>query len=153
MNKYLPPSTKDYDYKSSSNLSLITAGLPSGSIMTPRLIPPSSTTTPNQYFNQNRANDTQPISFNSSKSATDQSHTFSNRTKSDTYLNLSRKDIDDLLAALHTLAQYIHNDTSDESHPSTMPQSKSTNHTIKSSCQTNSPAHYCIKDEMSIHPG
>ena len=159
MNKHPLPTTKEYDYKSSSNLSLITAGLPSGSIMTSRLIPPSSATRQNQYFNQNRATDTQPISLHSSKSATDQSITFSNRTKSDTYLNLSRKDIDDLLVALHTLAQYIHHDMGDESRPS-----KSTDHTIKSSSQSNRPRslstdrepkhsrHHC-QDRMSIHPG
>ena len=139
MNKHPLPTAKEYDCKSSSNVSLITAGVPSGSIMTSRLIPPSSTTRPNQYFNQNRATDTQPMSFNSSKSATDQSITFSNRTKSDTYLNLSRKDINDLLAALHTLAQYIHNDMGDESHPLTMPHAKSTDHTIRSSSQSNRP--------------
>ena len=131
MNKYSPQTLKGYEHKSSSNLSLITAGLPSGSNMTSRLIPPSSTTRPNQYFNQNRATDTQPMSFSSSKSDTDQSITFSHRTISDTYLNLSRKDIDELLTALHTLAQYVHTDMDNQSHLLTVPHSKSINQTIE----------------------
>lgn len=124
------------DNKSSSNPSLITARFPSDSIMTSRLIQPSSTT---NYLNQNRATDTQPISLNSS-----QSITLSHRSTSDIYLNLSRTDIDDLMTALHTLAQHVQNDlvsnngisTDDnQSHPLTMPHSKSTNHTIKSSTE------------------
>ena len=95
-----------YDNRSSSNPSLITAGLPSSSLMTSRLIQsPSTTTKQNYYFNQNRATDTQPISLHS------QSHTtLSHRTTSDIYLNLSQKDIDDLMTALHTLAHHVQND-------------------------------------------
>lgn len=151
MNKYSPQTLKEYEHKSSSNLSLITAGLPSGSTMTSRLIPPSSTTRPNQYFNQNRATDTQPISFSSSKTDTDQSITFSHRTKSDTYLNLSHSDIDELLAALHTLAQYVHTDMDNQSHLLTVSHSKSINHTIENSSQANTPIYQqCCNRRCSI---
>jgi hypothetical protein len=99
MNKFPLQTTIVYDNKSSSNPSLITAGFPSSSIMTSRLIQPSSTTKQNYYLNQNRATDTQPMSLNSQKT-------------SDIYLNLSRKDIDDLMTALHTLVQHVYQSSS-----------------------------------------
>jgi len=99
MNKFPLQTTIVYDNKSSSNPSLITAGFPSSSIMTSRLIQPSSTTKQNYYLNQNRATDTQPMSLNSQKT-------------SDIYLNLSRKDIDDLMTALHTLVHHVYQSSS-----------------------------------------
>lgn len=147
MNKNLSQVPQKYE----SNFSLKTAGLPSGSIMTSRLIPSPSKTKPNQYFNQNRATDTQPISFNSSKSATDQSITFSHQTISDTYLNLSRKDIDELLTALHTLAQYVHTDTNNQGQSSAVPHSESVNHTIEKSSQANNSIyHQCANRQHSL---
>ena len=144
MNKFPRQTTNEYDNKSSSNPSLITAGLPSGSIMTSRIIQPASTTKHNYYLNQNRATDTQPISLDSRKSDDSQSITLSHRTISDTYLNLSRKDIDDLMAALQTLVQCVQNDMDNSnqisiddnaSRPLMMPHAKK-------SVEMNSPSHY-----------
>jgi hypothetical protein len=116
--------------------------------MTSRLIQPSSTTKQNYYLNQNRATDTQPISSNSQKSDTSQSITLSHRTTSDIYLNLSRKDIDDLMTALHTLAQHVQNDMDENrSHPFTMFHSKSTNHTMKKSSTEMNPSRYSIRNK------
>jgi hypothetical protein len=109
MNKNLSQTINEYDNISRSNPSLITAGLPSGSIMTARLIQPLPTIKQNHHLNQNRATDTQPITL-TSENHNSQHTIFSYRTISDTYLNLSRKDIDDVMTALHTLAQYIQND-------------------------------------------
>jgi hypothetical protein len=147
-------TTNEYDHISGSNPSLITACLPSGSIMTSRLIQPPSTITQNHHLNQNRATDTQPITLNSQKTDHSQCTTLSHRTISDTYLNLSRKDINDVMTALYTLAQYVQNDIANqnqqhiipvddiESHHLTMLYSKSTNHTFKSSTQANSSSHH-----------
>jgi len=85
-------SHQQYDHYFESNPSLLTVGFPSDSKIISR--------------NQNRANDTQPIAFNSQTddcSLTQQSF-------SDTYLNLTHQDIDDVLTALHTLAQYVNFD-------------------------------------------
>ncbi|UJR30788.1 hypothetical protein I4U23_018308 [Adineta vaga] len=61
--------------------------------------------------NQNRATDTQPIISNSQQNDVNSDYTIlSHRTISDTYLNLSRKDIDDIMTALHTLAQHLQYD-------------------------------------------
>jgi hypothetical protein len=152
MNKIPSQTTNEYDNASGTNPSLITAGLPSGSIMTSRFIPPSSTIKQNHHFNQNRATHTQPISIpNSSHNKNSHYTILSHRTISDTYLNLSRKDINDVMTALHTLAQYVNNqnsqhkipmDDGDDDHYLTTLYSKSTNHTLKSVTQANSSLHY-----------
>jgi len=137
MNKIPLKTTNEYDNISGSNPSLITAGLPSGSIMTNRLIQSSSKIKQNHHFNQNQAT---AIAFQ--KNDHSQCTILSHRTISDTYLNLSRKDINDVMKALHTLARYVKNDiNNDENHPLTMLYSKSTNHTFKSSNQANSSSH------------
>ncbi|CAF0765438.1 unnamed protein product [Adineta steineri] len=115
---------------SDSNPSLITAGLPSSSIIESQL-------KHNQHINQNQANDTQPIIFNSQHDNSSQYTTLSNRTLSDTYLNISSKDMKDIMTALHTLAKYIQYDVDNKDHYVTMLHSKSTNHTLKSSTQPN----------------
>lgn len=104
---------KKHDHITVSNPSLITAGLPSSSIMTTRLIPPPNIIKQNQYLNQNRATDTQPITLSSENTDHSQNINHSYRTISDTYLNLSRKDIDDIMTALHTLVYYIQNSMKD----------------------------------------
>jgi hypothetical protein len=144
MNKISSQTTNLYDNLSGSNPSLLTAGLPSSSIMTARLLQPSSTIKQNHHLNQNRATDTQPMTSNSQQNDNSQYTTLSHRTISDTYLNLSRKDIKDVMIALHTLAQYVQEDVhkmpidDNEGHHLTMLYSKSTNHTLKSSRQANS---------------
>ncbi|CAF2467940.1 unnamed protein product [Rotaria sp. Silwood2] len=157
MNKISLQTTNKYDNISGSNPSLITAGLPSGSIMTTHLIQPSFTIKQNRHLNQNRATDTQPITTLDSQQNDNSQYTIvSNQTISDTYLNLSRKDINDVMIALHTLAkcirididnknqQYIIPIDDSESHQLTMLYSKSTNHTLKSSTPANSSSHhYC----------
>ncbi|CAF0776372.1 unnamed protein product [Adineta steineri] len=115
---------------SDSNPSLITAGLPSSSLIKSQL-------KRNQHVNQNQANDTQPIIFNSQQDNSSQYTTLSNRTLSDTYLNISSKDMKDIMTALHTLAKYIQYDVDNKDHYLTMLHSKSTNHTLKSSTQPN----------------
>ncbi|CAF4133109.1 unnamed protein product, partial [Rotaria sordida] len=151
MNKISLQTTNEYDYISGSNPSLITAGLPSGSIMTSHLIQPSLKIKQNHHLNQNQTNNTQPIiTLNSQQNENSQYTIVSHRTISDTYLNLSRKDINDVMIALHTLAECIRYDidknnsqymipmNDSESHQLTMLYSKSTNHTLK-----NSSHHYC----------
>ncbi|CAF5157053.1 unnamed protein product, partial [Rotaria magnacalcarata] len=60
--KTIPSQTTDeYDNVSGTNPSLITAGLPSGSMMTSHLIQSSPKTKQNHYINQSHATDTQPI--------------------------------------------------------------------------------------------
>jgi hypothetical protein len=124
-------TTNEYDNASGTNPSLITAGLPSGSIMASKLIQPSSTIKQNDHFNQNRANHAQSNHISNSLENKNSQYTIlSHQTKSDTYLNLSRKDINDVITALHTLAQYMQTDIGDdEDHHLTTLYSKTTNHT------------------------
>ncbi|CAF0938254.1 unnamed protein product [Rotaria sp. Silwood1] len=163
MNKISLQTTNKYDNISGSNPSLITAGLPSGSIMTTHLIQPSSSVKQNHHLNQNRATDTQPIiTLDSQQNDHSQYTIVSNQTISDTYLNLSRKDINDVMIALHTLAkcirydidnknqQYIIPMDDNESHQLTMLYSKSTNHTLKSSTPPNSSSHHYCNRRHSI---
>lgn len=90
------PMTKNYGHSSGSTSSLLTVGLPSDSKIISHL---------NHSLNQNQATDTQPVMCNS------ESDDFSQCTRlSDTYLNLSRQDINDVLTALHTLAKYVNDD-------------------------------------------
>jgi hypothetical protein len=152
MNTILSQTTNEYDNASDSNPSLITAGLPSGLIMTPRLIQPSLKIKQNHQFNQNRATD---IISNSQQYESSQYTIASHRTLSDTYLNLSRKDIDDVMTALQTLAQCVRGDIESESqqdltsiddneiHRLTMLYSKSTN-------QVNSSSHHYYYPQYSI---
>lgn len=150
MNNIPSQTTNEYDNVSGSNPSLITAGLPSGSRMTSHLRQHSSS-----IIKRAHTNDTQPIiTLDSQYNDHSQSTIVSHRSVSDTYLNLSRKDINDVMTALHTLAQCIHNDmnistpeyiipTNDnESHPLTMLYSKSTNHTLQSSTPANNSFHH-----------
>jgi hypothetical protein len=106
-----------HKHASVSNLSLLTAGMPSGSMTTARLL--SSTIANANYrhcpVNQNRASslNTSRHSHSQLLLSTDehcQHAIVSDRTSSDTYLTLSRKDIDDVIDALHTLARCINND-------------------------------------------
>lgn len=127
MNNIPSQTTNEYDNISGSNPSLITAGIPSGSIMTPHLFHSFSKTKQHYHINQNRA---------TNQEKTNSQYTInSNRTKSDTYLNLSRKDIDDVMLALQTLAQCVKHDRA-------MLYSKSTNHTLKSLTSSISSSHY-----------
>ena len=153
---YIPSqTTNEYDNASGTNPSLITAGLPSGTIMTSGLLQSLPINKQNHYFNQNRANYTHPIEIsNSLQNKTSQYSIPSHRTISDTYLNLSRKDINDVMTALHTLAAYVHNDigtknsqhsipiNNNDDHQVTTLYSKTTNHTLKSSTEANSSLHY-----------
>lgn len=173
MNKNSSQITNKYDNISVSNPSLITAGLPSGSIMTARLIQPSTIIKPNHHLNQNHATDTQPITLPSKNNDNSQYTTLSHRTISDTYLNLSRKDIDDVMTALHTLAYYVQNsidnknqqdiisidDDDKESHPLTMLYSKSScHHHHRSRYSIRNKRHSLSSDDhvtkrMYLYPG
>ncbi|CAF3287470.1 unnamed protein product [Rotaria socialis] len=150
MKKISSQTTDEYDNVSGTNPSLITAGLPSGSMITSHLIQSSPKTKQNHHINQNHATDTQPIITLSSQENDNSQHTIiSDRVISDTYLNLSRKDMNDVMVALQTLAQCITNEYTmpmddSRSHHLSMLYSKSTNHTLKSSTPTNSSSHHCF---------
>ena len=156
MNKIQSQTANKYDKASRSNPSLITAGLPSGSIMTTRLIQPSLTAQQNCDLNQNQAINKQPIIASNSQQNVYSHHTaIPYSTTSDTYLNLSCEDIDDVMMALHTLAECIQSDLDNkyqernilidgnESHYLSMLYSRSTNHIPKSSTLSDrSSRHY-----------
>ena len=136
MNKVSPPITIDKNAAFGSSPSLLTAGLPSGSMMTTPLISPSSLKTKQSYrypVNQNR------FTYDQSSQSTVVSH----RTTSDTYLTLSRDDINDVMIALHTLARCIQDEyppdrvpiREEDAHRLAMFYAKSTNHTLKTSSQ------------------
>ncbi|CAF1601991.1 unnamed protein product, partial [Adineta ricciae] len=149
---------------SDSNPSLLTAGLPSSSIMISQHVLPSSL----NNHNQNHTTDTQLINSNFKSNIDKHDYTkLSHRTVSDTYLNLSRDDIDDIMSALHTLAQYLQYDVDsidqqhmipsddNESHPLTMIFSKESHHSLKSSIQANSsfrhPPRYSLRKDRRRH--
>jgi hypothetical protein len=147
MNKNSSQTTNKYDNISGSNPSLITAGFPSGSIMTARLIQPSSAIKQNHHLNQNRAIDTQRITLPSEKNDHSQYTILSHRTISDTYLNISRQDIDDVMTALHTLAQYVQNDIDNKNPRDIIPNDDNESHPLTmlystSSTQANSSSHH-----------
>lgn len=137
MNKVSPPITIDKNAAFASSPSLLTAGLPSGSMMTTPLISRSVETKQSHRYsvNQNR------LIYDQSSYSTIVSH----RTTSDTYLTLSRDDINDVMIALHTLARCIQDEyppdrvpiREEDAHRLAMLYAKSTNQTLKTSSQLN----------------
>lgn len=138
---------------SGSNPSLLTAGLPSSSIMISEHIPPLSL----NNHNQNHTTDTQLINFNSKQNIDKHDYTkLSHRTVSDTYLNLSRKDIDDIMSALHTLAQYLQYDVDSINQQQMIPSDDNeSHHSLKSSIRANSsfrhPPRYSLRKDRRRH--